>query len=656
MRHWVLFAGAALLLVVCVAWMGQNGPIGSRGGLFMGVYLGAFAGWLSVWVLWPRGRGQIGLLWALAIATRLLMLPFPVGDDVFRYVWEGQIQVEGFNPYRLAPDAPELEHLRDEGWRGINHKEIPAIYPPLAQLVFRATANVWADGRSLRLVFTAADLVTLLLLSQLAQALGLARRHLVLYALNPIVLVYVAGEAHLDPLYLVFLIGALLAHARRRPGLAFLLLGFSIMAKLVALLFLPLFVWRRHVSRLVWVVPPFLLVTPYVDGITSGAAVLERFVTTFYYNGFLLSLLRPLIGRHDAIPVCWGVFILGLAAIWLLVPNVLRATYLAAGLLLLTMPTVHQWYFLLMATLLPLFRSPGWLLLCGTVAATFATRITQHATGEWHDYAAARLVEYAPLVAAGIVGLWTGRRLGPWSYAPVSSVSVVIPVLDERDRLVACIEALRAQTRPVEEIIVVDGGSTDGSLEVARAEGDVTTLEARGGRGGQVAAGTARARGDAVLVLHADSRLVTDAVERLMRALNAAPHAAGGAFDADFENGSGRLRIVTTLNRWRARFAGISFGDQGQFFRRSALRDGFPPYALMEDVELSLRLQEEGTILFLSRGLTVSARRWNERGTVRNAARVISFVVEFLLRRRLGLVRDGGARFYRRYYGRPVPA
>lgn len=642
-----------MALLACFAWMGQNGPIGRRGFLFSGIYVVAFLAWLLVWCFWRPFRGQLGLLFGLAVAARLLMFPFPVGDDIPRYVWEGKIQNHGFDPYSLAPDAAELRHLRDANWEGINHKWSPGVYPPLAQLVFRATAAVSEDPRALKVVFLVADLVTLLLLAALGRVFGLEPRHLVLYGLNPLVLLYVAGEAHLDPLYLVLLVAALLAAEKDRPGLAFVLLGLSAMGKLIALLFLPHFVCRRNVRWLPLFFLPFALALPYASGLSGGVAVLGTYVRTFYYNGFVFSLLRPLVGHVTAIGVSWSVFVALLLGLVFLVPNVLRASYFTAGLLLLTMPTVHQWYFLLVVVFLPFFRSPGWILLCGTVAATFATRIALEATGKWYDFGAARFIEYAPLVVASVLGVARERRLGPWRFGAVESVSVVIPTLDEGERLEACVAALEAQRRLADEIIVVDGGSTDQTLEKAGALVSLRVLVARGGRGVQIAAGVAAARGDVVLVLHADSRLTDDCVGRMVDALNAHREAVGGAFEGGFASSSRALALVAWLNGFRARHLGLAFGDQGQFFRRSAV--DVPAYALMEDVELSLRLQEAGAVLCLRGGPVSSPRRWQKRGALRNSARVVALVGEFLIRRRLGLFRDGGASFYRRYYGRSVP-
>jgi len=80
--------------------------------------------------------------WAVAIATRLILLPMFAGDDIWRYLWEGYIQTLGFSPYHFAPSAPELELYRTSWWSQIVFPDVSAIYPPITQLGFRLLAAI----------------------------------------------------------------------------------------------------------------------------------------------------------------------------------------------------------------------------------------------------------------------------------------------------------------------------------------------------------------------------------------------------------------------------------------------------------------------------------------------------------------------------------
>jgi hypothetical protein len=142
------------------------------------------------------------------------------------------------------------------------------------------------------------------------------------------------------------------------------------------------------------------------------------------------------------------------------------------------------------------------------------------------------------------------------------------------------------------------------------------------------------------------------AAERIIRALSAAPDAAGGCFGMAFEGGGIATRWIAWLNNFRAMVTGIAFGDQAQFVRAEALRriGGVPALMLMEDVELSLRLKRIGRVVYLKRGVTVSGRRWQRGSSGRNFLMVVGLFFRYLLKRRLGLNPDERG-YYRKYYG-----
>jgi glycosyltransferase involved in cell wall biosynthesis len=222
--------------------------------------------------------------------------------------------------------------------------------------------------------------------------------------------------------------------------------------------------------------------------------------------------------------------------------------------------------------------------------------------------------------------------------------------LDEAERIGDCIASVRAQGVPT-EIIVVDGGSRDGTPDILAGLEGVKALSASRGRGMQIAAGVNAVSSDVVLTLHADSRLLPGALAALSEALARNPEIVGGSFSAAYDAPGLRYRLIAALNNFRARFLGISFGDQAQFFRHAALADGFPAMRLMEDVELSLRLKEAGPTVHLPQGVVNSTRRWEKRGFAHNALKVVLLTALYLIRRRLGLEKGDGEGYYRRYYG-----
>jgi rSAM/selenodomain-associated transferase 2 len=198
-------------------------------------------------------------------------------------------------------------------------------------------------------------------------------------------------------------------------------------------------------------------------------------------------------------------------------------------------------------------------------------------------------------------------------------VSVIIPALNEAAALPETLRNLRDQ-RP-HEVIVVDGGSTDATRDLAAAEG-ATVLTAPPGRAAQMNVGAARATGDVFLFLHADCQLDPGAIAAAERAL-ARRGVVAGCFTMRVRADGWLYRSIDACATARVRLTGLAYGDQGLFLRRSTFErvGGFPPVRLMEDVLLSRALRRLGRVVVLPQQVHVSPRRWQKEGLVRQTLR-----------------------------------
>lgn len=195
-------------------------------------------------------------------------------------------------------------------------------------------------------------------------------------------------------------------------------------------------------------------------------------------------------------------------------------------------------------------------------------------------------------------------------------VSVVMPVLNEERRIVRALENLLT-VAAVHEVIVVDGGSTDATIDLVGTLSRVTLIRAERGRAKQMNAGARAARGDVLLFLHADVALPDDAVSRVEGALND-PGVVAGAFrtwtvpDDDEAPGWAPLLHLADL---RSRYTRLPYGDQAVFVRAAVFNSlgGFPDQPLMEDLELSRRLREVGRVVTVPASVRVSGRRFLAR-------------------------------------------
>ena len=193
------------------------------------------------------------------------------------------------------------------------------------------------------------------------------------------------------------------------------------------------------------------------------------------------------------------------------------------------------------------------------------------------------------------------------------TLSIITPVLDEAAGVEAALQALAPFRARGAEVILVDGGSKDGTVELARPLAN-QVLERQRGRAAQMNAGAAAARGDVLLFLHVDTRLPADADRLILDGL-ARTHRAWGRFNIRFDDG-GLLRLVALMMNWRSRLTGICTGDQAIFVTRPTFDriGGFPSIALMEDVAASARLKHVSRPLCLHARVATSGRRWRKHG------------------------------------------
>jgi rSAM/selenodomain-associated transferase 2 len=199
----------------------------------------------------------------------------------------------------------------------------------------------------------------------------------------------------------------------------------------------------------------------------------------------------------------------------------------------------------------------------------------------------------------------------------MTALSIIVPALDEETHIVAALDALMPYRQRGAEVIVVDGGSRDRTLELARARADQAFVAPRG-RAAQMNAGAARAAGEVLLFLHADTRLPHDADRLVLDGLRTSGR-MWGRFDVHIVGRSPMLPMIAVAMNLRTRLSGLATGDQAKFVTREAFRrcGGFPELPLMEDVALSRRLKRMSRPICLRARVETSGRRWEEHGVLR---------------------------------------
>ena len=194
-------------------------------------------------------------------------------------------------------------------------------------------------------------------------------------------------------------------------------------------------------------------------------------------------------------------------------------------------------------------------------------------------------------------------------------ISVIIPALDEAATIANTLTALQPMRERGHQVLLVDGGSSDNTIALAKPLVDLA-LCSSAGRAAQMNAGAAAASGNLFCFVHADTRMPPDMDVLLTNALHDSAK-EWGRFDIRLSGDVAALRIIAQMMNWRSRLSGIATGDQGIFVRRDAFEriGGFADIPLMEDIEACKRLKKTaGRPLCLSRKLTTSSRRWEKYG------------------------------------------
>lgn len=353
------------------------------------------------------------LLIALAARLPLLALPPTLSDDALRYLWDGRVAAAGENPYRLAPDAAELEPLRDGLWRRLPHRQVPTVYPPLAVGLFSIAARLPASLPALKTLLTGADLAVVALLLALARRRGLPAARVAWYAWNPLALLETAGMGHVDALGVAAVMAALLLLDRRRPaaGAAGAAAAGGVLAKLVPLVALPM--WSRQSRRPALFLTAALGLTglallPVVTATGGVPPGLIVYGVSWEFNGPVyeplwrllaashadaavaagLDHLKAWTGLHDTINPLYPYVYPQLLAKLLLAAGIAAAVARSLGerdplagsrrlfgALLLLSATVYPWYALWVLALAALRREASWLALSALLPLTYLPQL-----------------------------------------------------------------------------------------------------------------------------------------------------------------------------------------------------------------------------------------------------------------------------------------
>jgi hypothetical protein len=343
---------------------------------------------LAAWLGVARGaRLRTWLLVAVGLLPRLLLLPAEprLSEDLYRYLWDGRLVAEGVNPFLHAPSDPALEHYRGPLLARLNHADVPTIYPPMAQLLFGATARLAPEPWAWKATLLALEAILLLALASLLRARGQPSERLLLYFWNPLVAVESFGSGHVDLAAAAFLLLALAFLEAKRPRLSGAALASAVLVKYMPLLLVPALLRRRAFAVLgAAAIVGALLFLPFAAAGTALWTGLATYLRHWEFNGSLYTAIRPFFRTGEPPRLILGAALVAasLVAAWRS-RTLTGATLALLATWIVASPTVYPWYLVMLVALLPLHADAGLLLFSGLVALSYVALGGYRATGAW---------------------------------------------------------------------------------------------------------------------------------------------------------------------------------------------------------------------------------------------------------------------------------
>ncbi|ACN14497.1 hypothetical protein HRM2_13880 [Desulforapulum autotrophicum HRM2] len=341
----------------------------------------------------------------MAALFRIMFLwqPPVLSDDIYRYLFDGLMMIQGNNPYAIAPlDAQNIGPVMKALVPLINHNHIPTIYPPGAQVVFAAGAalgSVTGPVLGMKLMLFSMDMGTCVLILILLRTLGRPLYPLILYAWNPLPVLEIAGSGHIDGAALLFFLASLVLSIQNRSSfLCGLFMGFSVVTKWVPLIFFPTWLLmvgkeRRLTALLSFSITILALSLPFFPEMINGFVTLGNYLRHWEFSGFIFRSIRELTGSGMVSRLLVATVFAGIIGTLFIRQSATKRSSEDAMIFLLIIssaylvlsPTVYPWYAIYLAGFLPFTPTPGGLVFTWSLMLSYGVLITLAATGQWAE-------------------------------------------------------------------------------------------------------------------------------------------------------------------------------------------------------------------------------------------------------------------------------
>ncbi len=374
--------------------------------LYMIIYASAFFLMLITYFTIKKQNSitirNVYLIIIFGIIFRAILIPSNIStsDDVYRYIWEGKVVVNGENPFLYSPDSEKLNYLRTENYpKLVTYPNMTTIYPGAAQTVFALAYLISGESEvGLKLIYLISEIITLIILLSLLRKFKLPEYNLILYAWLPLPIMEYFINSHIDVVGIMFFVVSLYLLYKEKNILSALFFALAVSVKLYALIALPIILIRTGIKRgfiYAIIVLSVLLITmlPYLPAGEKLFSSLTAYASSWSFNGSVYSLLR-LIFHNGYTAHALSFILLAFAVITfsLFSESTIRGIFYVWIAYIIFTPTLYPWYLGWIAVLIPFIRFNSVLALLFLINFSNVTPLQK----EWTEFTWVYLIEYVP--------------------------------------------------------------------------------------------------------------------------------------------------------------------------------------------------------------------------------------------------------------------
>jgi hypothetical protein len=347
-----------------------------------------------------------------------LMFIHPIGsDDFYRYLWEGKVISNGFNPYKFEPASPELSEIHSDILpEKVGFKDLKSVYPPLSLILFSLSYQIGGESFwGIKILLFLFEVITVLVIYLILKDLKIKLQNILLYMLCPLPLFQFFIDAHIDGFGLTLLILSIYFYLKKNRPLSLLFIALSICIKPVGIILLPVYFFLEKELKYkaeVLAVPAavcFLLYLPFIFSANVFEA-LTTFTVNWTFNGFIFEIINYFLQNNQISRIiCFCLLIIMVFPVYISKMNFLNKAYLSIILLLILSPVVHPWYVSWLVIFIPLLPKWSGILFVVLVSLTSFTVVNYQLNNIWKNFTLVLVIEYVPVILVLLYELYLSK-------------------------------------------------------------------------------------------------------------------------------------------------------------------------------------------------------------------------------------------------------